>query len=94
MLGRTSRRFTPVATLRDFGVRNVDVEPGCRPFGDANMCVTLGATVGSSLLVTEDATESARDVRSAVETLVFGGSGRERRHADTPVSANPIAGRR
>jgi hypothetical protein len=83
-----------VTALCDLGIRDVDVEPRSRPFRDANVGVALGATVGSSLFVTEDATESARDVRSAVETLVLRGSEGERCHADTPVSANLIAGRR
>ncbi len=95
MLGRISRRFTPITTLSDFGVGYVDLEPRCGPFRDANVSVALGAAVGSSLFVTEDATESARDVRSAVETFVFGGSDRERSHADTPpfrVSRSPDRG--
>jgi hypothetical protein len=91
---RTSRGLTPVSTIGDFWVGNADVEARCGPFRDANMGVALGAAVGAIVFVTENATEPARDVRSAVETLVFGGSDRERCHADTSVSAKPIDGRR
>jgi hypothetical protein len=55
-----------VTTLREFGVRSVDVEPSCGPFRDANVGIALGAAVGAIVFVTEDTTEPARDVLFAV----------------------------
>ena len=71
-----------MTTLCEFRVGNTDVETSGAAIRDTSVGVTLGAAMGAVVLVTEDATESTRDVCFAVKASRVGGLEGERRHAD------------